>query len=412
MAIWNFPLDVSRLISPRARSIDASGIRRVFELGAKLKDPINLSIGQPDFPVPDAVKDAAIDAIRADRNGYTVTQGVPALREKIAEDLARELGWPRETLGKDWGLLVTSGTSGALFLATMALLGGTDEMVYADPYFVLYPNLALLFGGRAVTCDTYPDFRLTASRVAPLLSERTRFVLACSPGNPTGVTLTQAEMNELADLCRARNVLLISDEIYDRFVFPMSGFGGGSGGASGGAGAPIPACPSPGRATVSRPEPWKETLIVRGFGKTYGATGWRIGYAAGPMRLIEEMTKLQQYTYVCAPSMAQWGAAAAFDVDISHYVRAYQKKRDAVVERLSKFTELPTPGGAFYVFPQVPPRLGLTATQFVERAISRGVLIIPGNVFSTRDTHFRLSYATDDRTLERGLDILCDLMRG
>ncbi len=393
-------MDIDRLISPRARSIDASGIRRVFELGAKLKDPINLSIGQPDFPVPEPVKRAAVQAILEDRNGYTVTQGIPALRERIAHELQSDLGWPADLQGKEWSLLVTSGTSGALFLATMAMLGGTDEMVIPDPYFVLYPNLALLFGGSSVPCDTYPDFRMTAARVEPLLTERTRFVLVCSPGNPTGVTLTQREQEDLHDLCRARNVLLLSDEIYDRFVFPAA------------SNAPVPPCPSPGRRRAGNETPWRDTLLVRGFGKTYGATGWRIGYVAGPKRLVEEMTKLQQYTYVCAPSMAQWGAAAAFDVDMSPFVKAYARKRDYVVERFSRVTELTAPTGAFYAFPQVPARLGLSAQQFVEKAIERGVLVIPGNVFSKRDTHFRLSFATDDRTLERGLDVLCEMMRG
>ncbi|MBL0920843.1 MAG: aminotransferase class I/II-fold pyridoxal phosphate-dependent enzyme [Phycisphaerales bacterium] len=385
-------MDIDRLLSARARSIDASGIRRVFELGAKLKDPINLSIGQPDFAVPDEVKRGAIDAIRADRNGYTVTQGIPELRARIEDDLHRTLGWPKG----EYGVLVTSGTSGALFLAAMALLGGDDEMVIPDPYFVLYPNLAKLFGGRAVLCDTYPEFKMTAARAAPLLTDRTRFVLNCSPGNPTGVTMSEEEQFALHDLCRERGGVLVSDEIYDRFVFPP--FAG--------------AAPTPCRARAGCERPWDSVLLVRGFGKTYGATGWRIGYAAGPKRLIEEMTKLQQYTYVCAPSMAQWGALAAFDADISGLVGAYARRRDRVVERLSEATDLAAPTGAFYAFPRVPERLGQTAKAFVERAIDRGVLIIPGNVFSARDTHFRLSFATDERTLDRGLDVIVRLMKG
>ncbi len=385
-------MDIDRLLSARSRSIDASGIRRVFELGAKLKDPINLSIGQPDFAVPEVVKQAAIDAIRADRNGYTVTQGVPELRRRIADHLEETLDWPRD----EYGLVVTSGTSGALFLAAMAMLGVDDEMVVPDPYFVLYPNLARVFGGRAAYCDTYPDFKMTAERVSPLISDATRFVLNCSPGNPSGVTLTEAEQFALHDVCREKGVVLISDEIYDRFVFPP--FEG--------------AAPSPCRPRKGCERPWESVLLVRGFGKTYGATGWRIGYAAGPKRLIEEMTKLQQYTYVCAPSMAQWGAAAAFDADITGLVSAYARRRDLVVGRLSKVTEVAVPTGAFYAFPRVPERLGLTATQFVEKAIARGVLIIPGGVFSRRDTHFRLSFATDEKTLERGLDIIVELMSG
>lgn len=385
-------MDIERLLSPRSRSIDASGIRRVFELGAKLKDPINLSIGQPDFAVPEAIKQAAIDAVRANRNGYTLTQGIPELREKITAHLEATMGWPKG----EYGVLVTSGTSGALFLAAMAMLGGDDEMVIPDPYFVLYPNLAKLFGGHAVLCDTYPEFKMTAARTAPLLNDRTRFVLNCSPGNPTGVTMTEAEQFALHDVCRERGVVLVSDEIYDRFVFPPFSV----------------AAPSPCRPRAACERPWESVLLVRGFGKTYGATGWRIGYAAGPRRLIEEMSKLQQYTYVCAPSMAQWGAVAAFDTDISGLVGAYARRRDRVVERLSAVTEVAVPTGAFYAFPRVPERLGLTAKAFVERAIERGVLIIPGNVFSQRDTHFRLSFATDERTLERGLDVIVDLMSG
>jgi aspartate/methionine/tyrosine aminotransferase len=153
-------------------------------------------------------------------------------------------------------------------------------------------------------------------------------------------------------------------------------------------------------------------LLVRGFGKTYGCTGWRLGYAAGPRRLIEEMSKLQQYTYVCAPAPLQWGVVPALDVDMSPYVANYQARRDLVVSRLREVTELAVPGGAFYAFPQVPARLGLTASQFIERCLERSLLVIPGNVFSSRDTHFRLSYATDERSLNRGLDVLVDLMRG
>lgn len=385
-------MNTDTLISQRARDIDASGIRRVFELGRRLKNPINLSIGQPNFPVPDNVKRAAIDAISSNHNGYTVTQGIQPLLDRIALDLEQSLHWPRDLMGKEWGALVTSGTSGALFLAAMALLDRDSEMVIPDPWFVLYPNLAKLFGGRATICDTYPDFRMTAARVAPLLTPKTRFVLACSPGNPTGVTLSQSEFNDLHNLCRERNVLLLSDEIYDRFLFP-----------------PHASLPTPARVRDDNNAPWRDTLLVRGFGKTYAATGWRIGYVAGPLRVIEEMTKLQQYTYVCAPSMAQWGALAAYDADITHIVNDYARKRDRVVARLSPLTELSVPTGAFYAFPKVPPHLNMTATQFTTKAVDRSLLLIPGAVFSSRDTHLRLSFAAEDHILDQGLDILAEL---
>lgn len=383
------PSSVDRLLSRRARAIDASGIRKVFDLAAKLKDPINLSIGQPDFPVPEPIKRAAIAAIESDRNGYTVTQGIPQLHEAIWNRLGAEVGWRGPA--DDLGALVTSGTSGGLLLAFLSLLDEGDEAIVPDPYFVLYPHLAAFTGGRIVTCDTYPDFRMTAERVERLLTPRTKAILVNSPSNPCGVVLSEREMSDLVDLCRSRGVLLISDEIYDEFVYRDALENG--------------RFPTPARYA-------RDVLLIRGFGKTYGCTGWRLGYAVGPQPIIQAMARMQQYTYVCAPSIAQWGGVAAFNVDMRGEVERYRVRRDAVLEAFRDLTEVPTPGGAFYAFVKVPERLGLSATQFVERAIERSVLVIPGSVFSRRDTHFRLSFATNEAALARGLAILRQLLAG
>ena len=384
----NSTFDFDALIIDRARSVDVSGIRRVFELGAKLKSPINLSIGQPDFPVPDPLKRAAIQAIESDRNGYTLTQGVPELLATISRHLAADVGWNAPS--EDLGLIVTSGTSGALWLAFMAVLNPGDEVIAADPYFVLYPALGQVTGTSVVCCDTYPDFRLTAERVEPLITSRTKILLLNSPSNPSGVVLTTQEIRDLVDLCESRGILLISDEIYDEFTYSDAREDG--------------KCPSPARMT-------EQMLLVRGFGKTYGCTGWRLGYVAGPKPIVQQIQKLQQYTYVCAPSMAQAGVVGAFDVDMSSHVAAYQRKRDTVLEAFREVATVEQPGGAFYAFVEVPKRLGLSASAFVEKAIEQSVLIIPGKVFSRRDTHFRLSYAVPDKTLTAGLTILTDLMR-
>ena len=395
-------MDLQRLIAQRARGIDASGIRKVFDLGAKLKDPINLSIGQPDFPVPAAVKQAAIDAIQRDQNGYTVTQGIPSLRAAIARRLHEDLGWPANSgdAASGVGILVTAGTSGGLFLMMMALLDAGSEIIIPDPYFVAYPHMASLVGARAVRCDTYPDFRMTAERLEPLITERTRVVLLNSPGNPTGVVLSGRECAAVRELCRRKNVLLVSDEIYDEFCFDD-------------AREPTPRVPGGGRRCPSpcrEPNAWTDTLLIRGFGKTYACTGWRMGYLAGPDVLVQQMTKLQQYSYVCAPAPLQAACVATFDVDMTGPIAEYRNRRDRVVERLSRHTEVFSPGGAFYCFVKVPERLGLTSQQFCEKAIERSLLVIPGNVFSDRDTHFRVSFAARPENIERGLDVLADMM--
>jgi aspartate/methionine/tyrosine aminotransferase len=399
-------LDIESLISTRSNAIDASGIRRIFALAATLDDPINLSIGQPDFPVPEQIRQAAIDAIDNNINGYTPTQGLPSLLAKVNTWLNHDLGWDVKTVNTPEHTgpvsMITSGTSGALLLAFTALLNPGDECIIPDPYFVAYPHWATMFGAKAISVDTYPDFKLTAERIEPLINSRTKFVLLNTPSNPAGVVMSKEECSKLRDLCRAKGVLLITDEIYDEFAFSDATTDACVGDPS------TPRCPSPARIEGSQ----DDVLLIRGFGKTYGCTGWRLGYAAGPSTIIEQMAKLQQYTFVCAPAPLQAGAEACFETDMAEYVNEYQSRRDMVIEKLSPYTEIATPGGAFYAFIKVPEQLGITGTQFVEQAIERNLLMIPGGVFSDRDTHFRISFATRRDKLTQGLDIIAELLQG
>jgi aspartate/methionine/tyrosine aminotransferase len=273
----------------------------------------------------------------------------------------------------------------------MSVLDPGDEAIVPDPYFVMYPQLGALTGGRMVLCDTYPDFRMTADKIEKLITPRTKAVLVNSPGNPTSVVLNSRELQDIVDLCRAKGILLISDEIYDEFTFSES--------------RENDRFPTPARFS-------RDCLLIRGFGKTYGCTGWRLGYVAGPHDIVQGIAKLQQYTYVCAPSMAQYAAAHAFEVDMRPWVDRFEKRRDTVLEAFKGVAQVARPGGAFYAFVEVPPSLGMTASQFVEKAIERSVLVIPGKVFSTRDTHFRLSFAAKEETLARGLDVLRGIMLG
>ncbi|MEZ6072084.1 MAG: aminotransferase class I/II-fold pyridoxal phosphate-dependent enzyme [Pirellulales bacterium] len=359
-----------RWFSARVAAFDSSGIRKVFDLASKLDDPINLSIGQPDFDVPDEIKQAAIDAIRTGKNGYSLTQGMPVLLDPLQAHVDASLGHD------DRKVFVTSGTSGGLVLAIMTLVNPGDEVIVFDPYFVMYPALVALAGGKCVYVDTYPDFRVDIERLRDAITPRTKVILLNSPANPTGVVATPAETRAVAELAAERDIALISDEIYREF------------------------CHEP---FASAAEFNDQTIVIEGFSKTYAMTGWRVGYAHGPTEVIEAMTRMQQYSFVCAPQPLQWGAAAADRVDMSGHVAEYRQKRDLFVGGINDLYDVVTPGGAFYAFVGAPWG---TATEFVAEAIANNLLIIPGKVFSHRDTHFRVSYAASDQTIRRGIDVL------
>ncbi len=363
------------LIARRALEIDASGIRKVFDLAAKLKDPINLSIGQPDFDVPEPIKEKAIAAIRAGKNRYTPTQGIGELLEPIRRDVCAGTGW------RDPGLLILSGTSGGIMLAMFATLNPGDEVIFLDPYFVMYKHLPRLIGAVPVPVSSYPDFRLHPERIEAAITPRTKMLILCSPNNPTGIALTPAELQAAAEIAKKHNLLVLSDEIYDAFCYQQHH-------------SIAPLLPD-------------QCILLKGYSKTYAMTGWRLGYAAGPKAIIEQMTKLQQYTFVCAPAPAQYAALEllhAGSVDMTGHIDHYRRKRDRIISGLSKHFSINHPDGAFYAFPKVPG--SLTATEFVNRAVANNVLVIPGNVFSGQDTHFRLSYAASDETIERGITAL------
>jgi len=360
-----------RWIADRMKSIEGSGVRRVFDLARTLKNPVNMSIGQPHFPVPDAIKAATKAAIDRDANGYTPTQGVPELRERLQTEV--DAKYP----GADRGTIVTSGTGGGLLVSLMCCVNPGDEVIVFDPYFVMYPHQIALCGATMIVVDTAPSFAIDPERVAAAITARTKAIIVNSPSNPSGVVVPADTLKALVELCERRGILLISDEIYHAFSYD-----------------------GPFRSPA---EFGNDVLVVDGFGKTYGMTGWRMGFAHGPKHLIDEMVKLQQVTFVCAPSIAQHGTLAALDIDVQPIVDDYRRKRDRLCAGLRDHFQFATPGGAFYLYPKVPRG---TATEFVEEAIRNNLLIIPGSTFSRHDTHFRVSYAASDETIDRGIDIL------
>lgn len=363
-------------IAERSAKFDSSGIRRMFQLARQVKDPVNLSIGQPDFPVPPEVKQAMIQAIETNQTGYTLTEGIPPLREKLQAVVDRQFAH------SDRKVMVCSGTSGGLTLAALGLVNPGEEVIYLDPYFVMYPGAIALAGGVPVRISTYPDFKLPLDRIEAAISPRTKMILLNSPGNPTGYCYSRDEIAAIAELAAARNICLVSDEIYSRFSFDQ------------------PHC--------SPAEFNPETIVIDGFSKPYAMTGLRSGFLHGPSAVVDTLAQLQQLTFVNAPTPVQWGSLAALDVDIEPLVAEYRRRRDYLLSELQRDYEIAHPGGAFYLFPKLPWGDG---ESFFQAALGESLLVIPGNIFSAEDTHFRISYAADERTLQRGVEILKRLAR-
>ncbi len=359
------------LISDRLRNIEPSGVRRIFDLARQMRDPINLSIGEPDFDIPEPLKEEGIAWIKKGFNKYTPTQGIPELRDKIASHLSKKGVHFEE-------VMVTAGVTGGLLLASLALINPGDEVILPDPFFVMYEYQVLLMGGVPFFVDTYPDFRLREEAFAKKLSKKTKLIVINSPNNPTGAIYPKEDLMRVVGIARERNLLILSDDIYDNFVFDT------------------PSCPCIGQL-------YENTLTLGGFSKGWGMTGWRLGYAAGPKEILQQMITLQQYTFSSVNSFAQKAATKALDFDVENYIQGYKKKRDLIYDGLREKFNTQKPQGAFYIFPEVP---GGDGEAFVEKAIQNNLFIVPGSVFSKRNTNVRISFAASEETLLKGIEVL------
>ena len=252
------------MLADRTLQVKPSGIRKIFELAASVKDPIDFSIGQADFDVPEEVKEAAIQAIRDGFNRYSVTQGDAELNALIKQTV-------KERYGYDPGAsFVTAGVSGGLLLAYLVLLNPGDEILIPDPHFVMYKVLADIIGAKAVSYDVHPDFRIRREALDGAITEKTKVLLVNSPSNPTGHVCDQEELKIAADFARQHDLTVISDEIYDGLVYDGE--------------------------YHSISEFYDRTVLLSGFSKTYGMPGWRIGYAVGPEQILDPMKTFQQFT--------------------------------------------------------------------------------------------------------------------
>jgi aspartate aminotransferase/aminotransferase len=359
-------------LSERVTKVRPSGVRKIFDLAAKVKNPVNLSIGEPDFDIPLEIKEEGIKWIRAGFNKYTPSGGILELREKVLHYL------------KGKGIIcddaiITAGATGGILLAFMVTLNPGEEVIIPDPYFVLYEYQVLLLGGKPVFIDTYPDFTLREEALREAITKKTKVILINSPNNPTGTVYSKEELEMVSRVAQEKNLLVFSDDIYDKFIFE-EGLGNNYLG-----------------------QLYDKTLTIGGFSKTWGMTGWRIGFVAGPKEIIQSMVAMQQYVFSSINSIGQKAGLVALDYNTDGLIEGYKKKRDLIYEGLKDKYRVVKPKGAFFIFPEVP---GGDGDAFVEKALSKNLFIIPGSVFSSRKSHVRISFAASEENVLKGIEIL------
>ncbi len=367
------------------QEIAPSGIRRFFDVVAQMDDVISLGVGEPDFGTAWRVREAAIYGLERGRTTYTANQGLLELRQAVGAHLRRRFGLDYDP---ETQILITVGVSEALDLALRALLDPGDEVIVPQPCYVAYEPCVVLAGGVPVSLPTGPEtgFIPRPEDVAALVTPRTRALLLNYPNNPTGAAPTLGELDALAEVARRHDLVVISDEIYDRLSYEREHV-----------------------AVPSLPGMAERTLLLNGFSKTYGMTGWRVGYATGPADLIAAMGKIHQYTALCAGRGAQEAAIEALRVperDVLGMVDDYDARRRIIVAGLNRIG-LPChlPAGAFYAFPSIAPT-GLSSQEFAERLLFEAhVAVVPGDAFGAGGAgHVRCAYATALPRIEEALE--------
>jgi len=366
--------------------------QKARELKAQGRDVIGLGAGEPDFDTPDNIKEAAIAAIKRGETKYTPVSGIPELREAISRKSKRENGLdytPAQTI-------VGTGGKQILFNALMATLNAGDEVIIPAPYWVSYPEMVAICGGTPVFVETTlaNDFKLTAEDLERAITPKSKWIIFNSPSNPSGAAYSESELKAITDvLMRHEHLWILTDDMYEHLVYGDFTF-----------------------TTPAQIEPalYDRTLTMNGVSKAYAMTGWRIGYAGGPLNLIKAMDMIQGQQTSGACSVAQWAAVEALNGPqdfIPRNKEIFQHRRDLVVSMLNQANGLtcPTPEGAFYVYPSCAGLIGKTAPSgnvirtdedFVTELLeTEGVAVVHGSAFGL-GPNFRISYATSDAALE------------
>ena len=375
-------------LSKRAREVPPSGIRRFFEIAAEMDEVISLGIGEPDFTSPSPVIEAGIEALRDGETSYTANAGRKDLREGIAQELEDRHDVRYDP---DREILVTVGVSEAMQCTMLALLDPGDEILIPEPCFVSYAPLAQFAGARVVHVPTSSEqnFEVTPEAIRERITPQTKALFLSYPSNPTGAVLRRKTLQEIAKLVIEHDLLVISDEIYDRLTYGKAHEDGHV-------------------CVPSAPGLKERTVLLGGFSKNYAMTGWRIGYACAPESIYQGLYKAHQYIVMSAPTIAQIGAVAALEQSqdaVEEMRQAYDERRRVIVDGL-RAAGLPTfePEGAFYCFPDIRPT-GLSSEAFAQRLLKEEhVACVPGDAFGPSGAGFvRCSYATALEDIEEAV---------
>ena len=379
-------------IANRVQQIPPSGIRRFFDIAATMDDVISLGIGEPDFVTPQPVLQAGINSLQAGHTKYTSNNGTIELRAAIAKHLKWLYG-----VEYDPGLevLVTVGVSEAQYLALTAIINPGDEVIVPQPCFVSYAAEVSLAGGTPVPIATRVEnnFQVTADEIENAITSRTKALLIGYPSNPTGAVLERETLETIAQVVQKHDILVISDEIYDRLIYDTEHV-----------------------CVPSLPGMWERTILLGGFSKAYAMTGWRLGYAAAPPEILGAMKKIHQYTVMSAPTTAQDAALVALERGeeaVEDMRQRYDRRRRLIVDGLNSIgLKCFEPQGAFYAFPSVRGS-GMDDAEFAERLLDEErVAVIPGRAFGIGGAGYvRCSYATSYDKIEAALERIANFVR-
>jgi aminotransferase len=372
-------------VSRRVASVPPSGIRRFFDIAATMDDVISLGIGEPDFDTPKPILQAGIRSLELGQTHYTSNSGTIELRQALAEHMQRLSGVEYDARSE---ILVTVGVSEALYLALTAVLDPGDEVIVPTPCFVAYQPEVVFAGGTPIPLATTVEdrFQVSAEALEAHITPKTKVVLIGYPNNPTGAVMSRDRLLALATVVERHDLLVISDEIYDRLVYP----------------------PHQHVCFAGLPRMRERTITLGGFSKDYAMTGWRIGYAAAPAAILAELRKVHQYTIMSAPTMAQAAAVEALrsgEEHVAAMVEEYDRRRRLIVAGFNELG-LPTfePLGAFYAFPSIRAS-GLSDEAFAEQLLQEErVAVVPGNAFGADGAFVRASYATAYEKIEEALE--------